>query len=337
MKPRLHLPIAYIFGCIFGSLLLLSLPSAGLPLSCVVDGRYTMGTVLQLTLCGTDPDQTRHTSDSLFQTAAHLDRLLTTYAPDSPVSRLNATAGQGAMPVPAEVMDALSLSVRYWELTGGTFDITVGPLMDLWKRTAGLPSPDTVRHTLSRVGSHQIVLSPQGTVALAQNMALDLGGIGKGFALDRMVALLKERRVGHALLNFGHSSQWAVGRPPDAPGWRLLVRLPDGTLTGIATLRDQALSVSGSLGQSVTLGDRRYGHVIDPRTGQPIQRDLLACVVAPSAAQAEALSKALLILGESEGTALLERLSGVEGLLLETNGRRWETRGWRQAVSFVDL
>lgn len=337
MKPRLHLPLGCIFGCIFGCLLLLSLPSAGLPLSCVIDGRYTMGTVLQLTLCGTDPDQTRRTSDSLFQTAARLDRLLTTYAPDSPVSRLNATAGQGAMPVPAEVMDALSLSVRYWELTRGTFDITVGPLMALWKRVSGLPSPDTVRHTLSRVGSHRIVLSPQGTVALAQNMALDLGGIGKGFALDRMVALLKERRVGRALLNFGHSSQWAVGRPPDAPGWRLLVRLPDGTLTGIATLRDQALSVSGSLGQSVALGDRRYGHVIDPRTGQPIQRDLLACVVAPSAAQAEALSKALLILGESEGTALLERLSGVEGLLLETNGRRWETRGWRQAVSFVDL
>ncbi len=333
MKPRLHLPIACIVACV----LLLSLPSAALPLSCVIDGRYTMGTVLQLTLCGTDPDRTRRTSDSLFQTAARLDRLLTTYAPDSPVSRLNATAGQGAMPVPAEVMDALSLSVRYWELTGGTFDITVGPLMALWKRAPGLPSPDSVRHTLSRVGSHRIVLSPQGTVALAQNMALDLGGIGKGFALDRMVALLKERRVGHALLNFGHSSQWAVGRPPDAPGWRLLVRLPDGTLTGIATLRDQALSVSGSLGQSVTLGDRRYGHVIDPRTGQPIQRDLLACVVAPSAAQAEALSKALLILGESEGTALLERLSGVEGLLLETNGRRWETRGWRQAVSFVAL
>lgn len=333
MTPRLHLPLACIVGC----LLLLSLPSAGLPLSCVIDGRYTMGTVLQLTLCGTDPDQTRRTSDSLFQTAARLDRLLTTYAPDSPVSRLNATAGQGAMPVPAEVMDALSLSVRYWELTGGTFDITVGPLMALWKRASGLPSPDTVRHTLSRVGSHRIVLSPQGTVALAQHMALDLGGIGKGFALDRMVALLKERRVGRALLNFGHSSQWAVGRPPDAPGWRLLVRLPDGTITGIATLRDQALSVSGSLGQSVALGDRRYGHVIDPRTGQPIQRDLLACVVAPSAAQAEALSKALLILGESEGTALLERLSGVEGLLLETNGRRWETKGWQQAVSFVAL
>ena len=335
MKSRLHL---HILGCTFGCLLLLSLPSVALPLSCVIDGRYTMGTVLQLTLCGTDPDQTRRTSDSLFQTAARLDRLLTTYAPDSPVSRLNAAAGQGAVPVPVEVMDALSLSVRYSELTRGTFDITVGPLLALWKTASQLPSPDTVRHTLSRVGSHRIVLSPHGTAALAhKDMALDLGGIGKGFALDRMVALLKERRVSRALLNFGHSSQWAVGAPPDAPGWRLLVRLPDGTLTGIVTVRDQALSVSGSLGQSVTLGDRRYGHVIDPRTGQPIQRDLLACVVAPSAAQAEALSKALLILGESEGTALLERLSGVEGLLLETNGRRWETKGWRQAVSFVDL
>ena len=202
MKPRLHL---HILGCILGCLLLLSLPSAGLPLSCVIDGRYTMGTVLQLTLCGTDPAQTRRTSDSLFQTAARLDRLLTTYAPDSPVSRLNAAAGQGAMPVPTDVMDALSLSVRYWELTRGTFDITVGPLLTLWKTASpACPPPILVRHTLSRVGSHQIVLSPHGTVALAhKDMALDLGGIGKGFALGP----------------HGRPAQGAPGQPRPAQFW----------------------------------------------------------------------------------------------------------------------
>ncbi len=334
MQPRLHLPVIPIIG----GILLLSLPSAALPLSCVIDGRYIMGTVLQLTLCGTDPAHTRRSSDSLFQTAVRLDRLLTTYAPDSPVSRLNATAGQGAMPVPAEVMDALSASIRYWELTRGTFDITVGPLIALWKSAPHPPSPDALQQTLSRTGSHKIVLSPQGTVALADtHMALDLGGLGKGFALDRMAALLKEQRVRHALLNFGQSSQWASGTPPNADGWRLLIRLPNGTSAGTVTLRNQALSVSGSLGHRFPVEGHSYGHVIDPRSGRPVQRDLLACVVAPSAAEAEALSTAFLILGESHGTALLERLSDVEGMLFEANGRRWETAGWQRAVSFVSF
>ena len=106
---------------------------------------------------------------------------------------------------------------------------------------------------------------------------------------------------------------------------------------GVITLHDQALSVSGSLGQSVTVNGQRYGHVIDPRSGEPLRRDLLACVIAPSAAQAEALSKALLILGEQQGIALLQRLPGVEGVLLDAGGQRWMTRGWAQAVAFAPL
>jgi thiamine biosynthesis lipoprotein len=151
-----------------------------------------------------------------------------------------------------------------------------------------------------------------------------------------MADLLRADGVPHALLDFGQSSQWALGTPPDAAGWRLLVRQPDGKIVGIITLRDQALSVSGSFGQSVAVNGHRYGHVIDPHTGEPLQRDLLSCVVAPSAAQAEALSTALLILGEHEGIALLERLPGIEGLLIEASGRRWMTTNWVQAVTFQD-
>ena len=323
---------------LIGSLLVFSLAGSAPALNCLSDGRYLMGTVLEVTLCGTDTQRGRRTTEALFQTATRLDGLLTTYSPDSPISHLNAWASQAGILVPSEVRDILALSVRYWQLTQGTFDITVGPLIALWRRAEQPPPATSVENTLQRIGSEKIVLSSEGTVAFAhKDMALDLGGIGKGFALDRMVALLRQHQVQTALLDFGQSSQWAVGTPPDAPGWRLLVRQPNGQLAGLLTLRDQALSVSGSLGQSFTLGGERYGHVIDPRTGQPIQRDLLACVVAPSAAQAEALSTAFLILGESEGTALLERLSGVEGMLLEANGRQWETAGWRRAVSFVSF
>jgi thiamine biosynthesis lipoprotein len=159
-------------------------------------------------------------------------------------------------------------------------------------------------------------------------MAIDLGGIGKGYALDRLTSLLRSQGLSQALLDFGQSSIWALGIPPDAEGWHLLVQQPDGETADLITLRDQALSVSGSLGQTFVVNGDRYGHVIDPRSGEPLRRDLLACVIAPSATQAEALSKALLILGEHEGVALLQRFPGVEGLLVEAGGRRWMTPGW---------
>ncbi|MEW6296981.1 MAG: FAD:protein FMN transferase [Thermodesulfobacteriota bacterium] len=320
----------------------LSLPRAAL--GCQSDGRYVMGTVLEITLCPTGPDQPaqdHHLFDALFATATRLDTLFTTFIPTSPLSRLNAQAGRGAVTVPPELVDILSVSLQYWHLTKGTFDVTVGPLVALWRRageTQTFPSPTAVRQARARVGSDNITLSRQGQVALARHgMAIDLGGIGKGYALDQLVSLLKARNVRHALLDFGQSSLWALGQPPAAPGWRLLLRQPNGQFAGIITLRDQALSVSGSFGQTFEVHGRQYGHVIDPRSGEPLRRDLLACVIAPNAAQAEALSKALLILGEQDGIPLLEHLPGVEGLLLEANGQRWMTAGWEQATAFAAM
>jgi thiamine biosynthesis lipoprotein len=105
----------------------------------------------------------------------------------------------------------------------------------------------------------------------------------------------------------------------------------------VLTLSDQALSVSGSLGQTVEIGGRRYGHVLDPRSGQPLEREREALVVAPNAALAEALSKGLLILGEEEGIALVEAQPGCHGLLVDADGKSWETPGWRSAVRFEPL
>jgi thiamine biosynthesis lipoprotein len=299
-----------------------------------------MGTVLEITLCAPSISQHQQLSEALFSTATRLNTLLTTFSPDSSVSRLNARAGHGPQPVPPEVADILALSLRYGRLTGGTFDVTIGPLMTLWRQAAAtqeLPSATVLRRIHARVGSRHIRLL-NGTVSLPQEgMAIDLGGIGKGYALDVLVRQLRTQKVHSALFDFGQSSMWALGTPPGAKGWRLLLQQPNGGIVGTLTLHDQALSVSASLGQIFEISGQRYGHVIDPRTGEPLQRDLLACVIAPSATQAEALSKALLVLGEREGIALLQRFPGVEGLLVEGDGQRWLTTGWEQTVSFAPL
>jgi thiamine biosynthesis lipoprotein len=322
-----------------GVLIWLACSRSAFATDCMSDGRYVMGTILEITLCTKQTAFAQQPFESLFATATFWDSLLTTYNPNSPVSRLNAHAGHGPLSVPQQVVDLLVLSRQFSQLTQGTFDITVGPLMAMWRETAqrqGLPSQQVLRQARGAVGSNHIRLFPNHAVALNRpGMAIDFGGIGKGYALDQLVSQLKQLHIYHALLDFGQSRIWAVGTPSNAEGWRILVQQSDGHPVGILTLRDQALSISASMGQSFEINGQRYGHIIDPRTGYPLQRDLLACVIAPTATQAEALSKALLILGEHEGLALLQRLPGVEGMLVEMSGGRWMTPGWQQAVAFA--
>jgi len=312
-------------------------PLASAP--CQSDGRYAMGTVLEITLC--NAQRTPPTFDDLFTQVTSLEGQLTTFSPSSVVSRLNANAGHGPMAVSPAVHEILTLSLRYWRQTRGTFDVTVGPIVTMWRQASDSntpPSEKAFQRARARVGGHLVRFSPDEQVTLARTgMRLDLGGIGKGYAIDQLKAALQQRHQSNALLNFGQSSIWALGAPPDASGWRILVQRPNGEPAGVITLRDQALSISGTMGQPFVVNGRRYGHIIDPRTGRPIQRNLQACILAPTATQAEALSKALLILGEKKGIALLQQQPGIEGLLLDTDGHRWMTKGWQAATQFVPL
>jgi thiamine biosynthesis lipoprotein len=165
-------------------------------------------------------------------------------------------------------------------------------------------------------------------------MSVNLGGVAKGYALDSLLPLLDAHGVDAALLNFGQSSTWARGAPPAAEGWRLLVRGPDGGFAGIVTLRDQALSVSSSLGQFTEIEGQRYGHILDPRTGQPLVRARQTLIVAPRADLAEALSKALLVLEAEAGLERVASQPGCEGLLIEAGGILRMTPGFAEAVLF---
>ena len=129
-----------------------------------------------------------------------------------------------------------------------------------------------------RIGSRCSAPRPARAPRSLPGGAVDLGGVAKGYALDRVRERLGAR-VDAALLSFGQSSTWAIGRPPGASGWRLLARGPDGGFAGVLTLRDRALSVSEALGQWNEIGGRRYGHVLDPRSGEPLTRNRAALVV----------------------------------------------------------
>jgi FAD:protein FMN transferase len=303
----------------------------------ISDGRPAMGTILEITLWARDARLARETLPELFALADGLDAAMTLYDPRSQLVALNRAAGGGPIEVGPELARILSDSVRYARLTRGSFDVTVGPLVALWThagQTGVAPSAAQIARARALVGADRIRIDGSRASLAQAGVSVDLGGIAKGWALDQMLPLLRARGIDRALLDFGQSSLWALGAPPGAAGWRLLARGPGEAPLGVLTLSDQALSISGSLGQWVEIAGRRYGHVLDPRSGLPLERRRQALVVAPDAALAEALSKGLLILGEQEGIALVAAQPGCEGMLVDADGGRWETPGWRAAVRF---
>lgn len=305
----------------------------------VSDGQYLMGTVLEASVCAPDRPAGEALLHELFADVAALERRFSTFDPASEISALNRAAGHGAQKVSPELARLTADSIALSALTRGTFDVTVGPLVRLWSaagKSGRRPPAAELARARERVGaSHLSVDRTAGTVELrTAGVSLDFGGIAKGWALDRECERLRAAGVTRAFLSFGESSLAAIGASPGAEGWGVALTDPSGAFAGTVELRDRSLSVSGSLGQYVEIEGRRYGHVIDPRSGEPLERARVAVVVAADGARAEALSKALLVLGERDGIALLEELPDAEGMLRDEHGASFETSGWREAVSY---
>ncbi len=308
----------------------------------VADGRPAMGTVLEIELAARDEVAARAVLKRCFARIAELERLFTRFDPESELSRLNRAAGGELLEVDRALAQILADSRGYATLTRGSFDVTVGPLVSLWweaARRGSPPSPGEIAEARARVGSDgiEVFTDPPRAGFARAGMSVDLGGIAKGWALDRVAEILAAQGVTNAFASFGGSSFLALGAPPGGRGWRVLLRDAEHGFAGEMHLRDRSLSVSGSLGQSIEIAGRAWGHVIDPRRGEPLVRGAEAAVAAPSGALAEALGKALLVLGEEEGISLVEELADAEAFWIGAGGRSRRTSGWDRAVGFEDL
>lgn len=304
----------------------------------VSDGRVAMGTLFEIQLVVRETDG-RSDFDALYATVAKLESHVSHYVPTSHVALLSAHAGKGPRAVDPSVRELVELSLRYAELTHGAFDVTLGQLVDVWKAgSASEVSYEVVAAARKASGIEHLKVEPDGRVGLGvEGIALDFGGIAKGWALDRLRPQLEERGVGAALFSFGQSSIWARGAPPESksgyPGWTLALRSPAGGFAGRVTLRDQALSVSSSFAPDTP----HASVIIDPRTGWPVERRAMAVVVAEEAALAEALSTALLVLEFEVGLALVESIPKAEAMLVDEDGRIAASSKWRETSRFEEL
>lgn len=261
-----------------------------------------------------------------------IDRLMSHYKADSPLSQLNRSASDGPVALDAELFAFVVESLRYSQDSDGAFDVTVGPLMKAWGFFRGegrVPSEREISELRTRVGyEHVVVDMERRTVRFdAPGVELDLGGIAKGYAVDRVVGLLKSHGVAAALVSAGGSTIYGLGSPPGRRGWDVALRDPiDSRKVALTVrLRDSVLSVSGRSEKSFEIGGVRYSHIMDPRTGRPVQGVLGVAVVTSDGTQGDALDDAFYVEGVERTREHLKRLPGTEAFFFLPEARR----GWR--------
>lgn len=312
----------------------------------ISDGWLAMGTFFEADL-RVMPANAERAREWLDWARVEIERLESVYSrhdPNSLLSELNRDLARedivlNGTRLDPELESILFSAVEVWEGSGGAFDITIGPLVDVWTDAADRgkwPDVQNLRRAKRRVGSEGLLLLGRGELGLTtREIRIDLDGMAKGAVLDR----LRERFVtdlpnAAALLSFGQSSILALG-DPDGEGWRLVVRSrnpADGELA-IVRLRDRALSVSSSVGSIREIEGERVSHVIDPRTGSVIEETVEAIVIADRAVIADGWSTALLVIGANRSALRLIEKAGLAANVLESSGRNVTSKGWESVVS----
>ncbi len=280
------------------------------------------------------------------QALRRLEAVMSVHLADSALSRFNAAPARREIRLPAELTDLLRRAASFTELSGGAFDVTCGPVVRLWKRCAKAgrqPSEEELRQATARVGMKHLSITERGVTKLVAGVFVDLGAIAKGCGVDRAVEVLRgSPAVVGAMVNVGGDLR-CFGTKPDGGSWRVGVQHPfREALCGALVLRDAAVATSGDYRRFVVIAGRRYSHIVDPRTGRPVEATHSVTVVslptagkAPSATDADAWATTLSVMGP-KGLALLEGRSDLEALIITGTPARPEvhmTDGFRRLLA----
>src|SRR5262245_28403080 len=295
------------------------------------DSRVSMGCVYTIVVYGREMAPLREAAASALDEVDRIDRLMSHYKNDSELSRVNREAAERAVKVDPELFDFIAECLRYSRESDGAFDITVGPLMKAWGFFRGegrTPSEAELAEARNRVGHQHVILNQkEGTIFFDKaGVELDLGGIAKGYAVDRAVAVLKQHGVTTALVSAGGSTIYALGAPPGKPAWAIEVQDPveRKRIATTVRLKDQSLSVSGSYEKFFELNGVRYSHIMDPRTGRPVQGVLSVAVITNDGTSGDALDNVFYALGVERSRACWKKFSANEVIFfLPGSGKKW--------------
>jgi thiamine biosynthesis lipoprotein len=283
-----------------------------------------MGTHLEAVF----PETKKHDAGALLNKIRHevnrIEKKLSRFYPKSMVSRINQEAHTGPVRLDVELWDLLCLCQTYNRKTSGAFDIT-------------MRLPDTrVQASLKHRGMRYMLLNPADrTVRLQQDMEIDLGGVGKGYALAQVKKIVRAGGIANALINFGNSSILALGNHPHGQGWKIGLKSPvkEEKMIFDVTLNSESLSTSGTARRHGIRNSRRLSHLVNPRTGRPVEGRASFSVITESPLEGDILSTAFLIMSRKEKQNLFSQTRGIRGVeIYQSDDNRSEIREWQGAL-----
>jgi thiamine biosynthesis lipoprotein len=308
---------------------------------------HAMATRFEIVLHGEKAPALRAAGEEALRLIEELEARLSLFQAGSEIAHVNARATREPVRVTPEVFALLQHAQRLHEESGGAFDITVAPLVRCWGFMSGsgrLPRAEEVDEARAKVGMGLVRLNPGDfTVRFArEGVMLDLGAIGKGYAVERAAEALREAGVTSALLHGGTSTVQAIGQPPGEESWKIAVERPSPSpdaapgLLASVPLKDEAMSVSAVWGNHFQAEGRTFGHIIDPRTGEPALGTVLATVVLPSTTETDALSTALLTVGPAGHERIARLRPGMKTLVVSESGGKLSVEARGIAVADAD-
>jgi len=327
----------YIFCFFF--LILILIPQSTYPSDLYKYHHAAMGTVVEIILMGGDEEASKKAALQAFMEIKRIEQLMSPWIESSDISRINRSAGKEWVKVFPETFDVIKKAKEISELSKGVFDISIGPLTQLWRKAREKklpPSIEEARGRLDLVNFKNIGIDPEGKVLLKKKgMEIDLGGIAKGYAVDKAFELLRSLGYKNLIVNAGgdlrvgglkNDQPWSIGIPDPRESQKIMAKV---------SVSDSAIATSGDYEKFFIYQGKRYHHILNPKTGFPTDECQSVTIICKDGMKADALATAVFVMGPKKGYSLCRRMEGVDCLILASEGKTIFSPGLRSCISFV--
>lgn len=328
----------FLTSLIFGFLVAPATSSA--EIETIKQARFLMGTLVEITAQGKDPEKLNRAVKRAFAEVKRIEKMMSDREKGSELARINRNAGMKAVKVSQEILEIITKSIHFSRISQGAFDISWAALAELWdfdQERPVVPPKEKVAESIKLIDYQKIVVDRESSTVFLQvdGMRIGLGGIAKGYAVDRAIQALQQEGVKDAIVNAGGDLR-VIGKKDGQP-WRVGIQDPRGRgkLLGVLEITDTSFATSGDYEKYFSEDGIRYHHLLNPKTGFPAQGCRSVTVICASALEADALSTAVFVLGPEAGLKLIEELPGVEALIIDQEGRIIMSAGMEGRIKFL--
>ena len=300
--------------------------------------QFIMGTLVEITVSHSDPEVIQTVTTEAFNEMQRIEGLMSAYIPDSEISRINRAAGKQTVPVSPEVEEVIREGIFWSEQSNGAFDITVEPLVQLWDfdgEKEFIPGESTIRKTASLVNYRNIEIKDHTVRLKNRGMAINVGGLAKGYAVDRAISILRSK-VSSGIVNAG-GDLYAFGQKSKQNSWTIGLqhpRKPQDLLAAFA-VKNQAIATSGDYQRYFMKDGVRYHHIFDPQTGRPARLMISTTIITTEVMDADALATAVFVMGPDKGIEWVDSMANIEAMLVLEDGSIRYSENFRKQPQFT--